>query len=54
MTRVLVQASNVPEARELYDQLTPLCPIMLALTARGLPTRTIRATHALAVYATWL
>lgn len=27
------QASNVGEARELYDQLGPLCPIMLALTA---------------------
>ncbi|XP_034183692.2 glutamate--cysteine ligase isoform X1 [Osmia lignaria lignaria] len=27
------QACNIEEARTLYDQLTPLCPIMLALTA---------------------
>lgn len=27
------QACNIVEARTLYDQLTPLCPIMLALTA---------------------
>jgi len=27
------QANNMAEARELYDQLSPLCPIMLALTA---------------------
>lgn len=27
------QACNIAEARTLYDQLTPLCPIMLALTA---------------------
>ncbi|XP_051159264.1 glutamate--cysteine ligase catalytic subunit [Leptopilina boulardi] len=27
------QACNIQEARTLYDQLTPLCPIMLALTA---------------------
>lgn len=27
------QACNINEARTLYDQLTPLCPIMLALTA---------------------
>ncbi|KAJ8670584.1 hypothetical protein QAD02_001843 [Eretmocerus hayati] len=27
------QACNIGEARTLYDQLTPLCPIMLALTA---------------------
>lgn len=27
------QACNIDEARNLYDQLTPLCPIMLALTA---------------------
>jgi len=27
------QACNIKEARTLYDQLTPLCPIMLALTA---------------------
>ena len=33
MTRALVQASNVSEARELYDQLAPLCPVMIALTA---------------------
>lgn len=27
------QACNISEARTLYDQLTPLCPIMLALSA---------------------
>lgn len=27
------QACNIAEARTLYDQLTPMCPIMLALTA---------------------
>lgn len=27
------QACNITEARTLYDQLTPMCPIMLALTA---------------------
>jgi len=27
------QAESMSEARELYDQLAPLCPIMLALTA---------------------
>nr|XP_050869836.1 glutamate--cysteine ligase catalytic subunit isoform X2 [Vespula vulgaris] len=27
------QACNIDEGRTLYDQLTPLCPIMLALTA---------------------
>ncbi|XP_067641863.1 glutamate--cysteine ligase [Eurosta solidaginis] len=27
------QACNINEARKLYDQLAPLCPIMLALTA---------------------
>jgi glutamate--cysteine ligase catalytic subunit len=27
------QACNIKEARTLYDQLTPMCPIMLALTA---------------------
>lgn len=27
------QACNITEARKLYDQLAPLCPIMLALTA---------------------
>lgn len=27
------QACNIGEARTLYDQLTPMCPIMLALTA---------------------
>ncbi|KAH0549541.1 glutamate--cysteine ligase catalytic subunit-like [Cotesia glomerata] len=31
--QVTFQASNIREARTLYDQLTPLCPIMLALTA---------------------
>jgi hypothetical protein len=30
-TSVLVCVSS--EAREMYDQLVPLCPIMLALTA---------------------
>lgn len=29
----LFKACNIIEARTLYDQLTPLCPIMLALTA---------------------
>ena len=37
------QACSINEARQLYDQLTPLCPIMLAFTAaspiyRGLLT----------------
>lgn len=37
------QACSIKEARQLYDQLTPLCPIMLAFTAaspiyRGLLT----------------
>lgn len=27
------QACNIDEARQLYDQLTPLCPVMLALSA---------------------
>nr|XP_023017994.1 glutamate--cysteine ligase-like [Leptinotarsa decemlineata] len=27
------QACNIQEARTLYDQLTPLCPVMLAFTA---------------------
>ncbi|XP_034939693.1 glutamate--cysteine ligase catalytic subunit [Chelonus insularis] len=31
--QVTFQASNIQEARTLYDQLTPFCPIMLALTA---------------------
>ena len=31
--QVTFQAGSVGEARELYDQLAPLCPIMLALTA---------------------
>ncbi|CAO1295239.1 unnamed protein product [Diamesa tonsa] len=31
--QVTLQASDINEARQLYDQLTPLCPIMLALTA---------------------
>ncbi|XP_059487754.1 glutamate--cysteine ligase [Neocloeon triangulifer] len=31
--QVTFQACNIKEARTLYDQLTPLCPIMLALTA---------------------
>ena len=28
----IIQAESMSEARELYDQLAPLCPIMLALT----------------------
>ncbi|ESO07411.1 hypothetical protein HELRODRAFT_76604 [Helobdella robusta] len=31
--QVTFQACNICEARLLYDQLTPLCPIMLALSA---------------------
>uniref|UniRef100_A0A8D8RA44 Glutamate--cysteine ligase n=1 Tax=Cacopsylla melanoneura TaxID=428564 RepID=A0A8D8RA44_9HEMI len=31
--QVTFQACNITEAKTLYDQLTPLCPIMLALTA---------------------
>lgn len=31
--QVTFQACNITEARTLYDQLTPMCPIMLALTA---------------------
>ncbi|XP_040567390.1 glutamate--cysteine ligase [Lepeophtheirus salmonis] len=31
--QVTFQATNVDEARILYDQLAPLCPILLALTA---------------------
>lgn len=31
--QVTFQACNIDEARKLYDQLTPLCPIMLALSA---------------------
>ncbi|WAR15901.1 GSH1-like protein [Mya arenaria] len=31
--QVTFQACNIEEARTLYDQLTPLCPILLALTA---------------------
>ncbi|XP_060604776.1 glutamate--cysteine ligase catalytic subunit-like [Ruditapes philippinarum] len=31
--QVTFQACNITEARKLYDQLTPLCPIMLALSA---------------------
>ncbi|XP_058825753.1 glutamate--cysteine ligase [Topomyia yanbarensis] len=31
--QVTFQACNITEARTLYDQLTPICPIMLALTA---------------------
>ena len=29
---MIIQAHSMSEARELYDQLAPLCPIMLALT----------------------
>lgn len=31
--QVTFQACNINEARTLYDQLAPMCPIMLALTA---------------------
>jgi glutamate--cysteine ligase catalytic subunit len=31
--QVTFQASNINEARVLYDQLTPLCPIAMALSA---------------------
>ncbi len=31
--QVTFQACNVTEAESLYDQLAPLCPILLALTA---------------------
>ncbi|XP_069107021.1 glutamate--cysteine ligase catalytic subunit-like [Argopecten irradians] len=31
--QVTFQACNITEARHLYDQLTPLCPILLALSA---------------------
>lgn len=31
--QVTFQASNINEARILYDQLTPLCPILMALSA---------------------
>ncbi|RWS26456.1 glutamate--cysteine ligase catalytic subunit-like protein [Leptotrombidium deliense] len=31
--QVTFQASNIQEARILYDQLTPLCPILMALSA---------------------
>ena len=31
--QVTFQASNLDEARILYDQLTPLCPILMALSA---------------------
>lgn len=31
--QVTFQAQNVNEARVLYDQLAPICPLMLALTA---------------------
>lgn len=31
--QVTIQASDLSEARTLYDQLTPMCPIMLALSA---------------------
>lgn len=31
--QVTFQACHIEEARNLYDQLTPLCPIMLALSA---------------------
>ena len=31
--QVTMQPQNIGEARKLYDQLIPLCPIMLALTA---------------------
>lgn len=31
--QVTFQACNIDEARTLYDQLTPLCPVLLALSA---------------------
>jgi len=31
--QITFQATNINEARVLYDHLTPLCPIMLAMTA---------------------
>ncbi|KAL4217769.1 hypothetical protein ACF0H5_022508 [Mactra antiquata] len=31
--QVTFQACNIDEARNLYDQLTPLCPVMLSLSA---------------------
>ena len=31
--QVTFQACNVDEAEKMYDQLSPLCPIFLALTA---------------------
>jgi glutamate--cysteine ligase catalytic subunit len=31
--QVTFQACNIREAEQLYDQLSPLCPILLALTA---------------------
>lgn len=31
--QVTVQARNMDDARKLYDQLLPMCPILLALTA---------------------
>ena len=31
--QVTFQACNISEAENLYDQLAPLCPILLALTA---------------------
>ena len=31
--QITFQASNLVEAETLYDQLTPMCPIMLAMTA---------------------
>ena len=30
---IFFQACNVGEAKTLYDQLTPMCPIMQAMTA---------------------
>lgn len=33
--QVTFQACNITEARILYDQLAPLCPILLALSAAG-------------------
>ncbi|XP_050705297.1 glutamate--cysteine ligase-like [Eriocheir sinensis] len=31
--QMTIQACNIDEARAIYDHLTPICPIMLALTA---------------------
>ncbi|KAI1289761.1 Glutamate--cysteine ligase catalytic subunit [Halotydeus destructor] len=35
--QVTVQAANLDQARHLYDHLTPLCPILMALSAAASP-----------------